>query len=95
MDSREMLGAWGGGFLGWGGHLRRLTDLKFKASGDAESPGLADLVGPSLDHHVLINPAGGRSLEGSATDDGFLGLIEQVPNEDGFELLGHVARLVG
>jgi hypothetical protein len=72
-----------------------LTDLKFKTAGYTESSGLADLVGPSLDHHVLINTAGRRGLDGSATNDGFLGLIEQVPNKDGLELLGHVAGFVG
>jgi hypothetical protein len=50
---------------------------------------LADLVGPTLDHHILVDAAGRRGRESAAAKDGLLGLIEQVPHKDGLELLGH------
>jgi hypothetical protein len=55
---------------------------------------LADLVGPTLDHHVLVDAAGRRGWESAAAKDGLLSLIEQVPHKDGLELLGHIAGLV-
>ena len=68
--------------------------MEFETSGDAECPGLADLFGPTLDHYILVNAARGRGRESATTKDGLLGLIEQVPHEDGLELLGHFTGLV-
>jgi hypothetical protein len=68
--------------------------LEFETSGDAECPGLADLVGPTLDHHILVNAARRRGRKSAATEEGLLGLIEQVPHEDGLKLLSHLAGLV-